>query len=213
MDNPASSPMELLDPEFRISRFGFWIAKPRIPRFHEQTFFGFPWPGLRIVLHWGFNAMFTNCIYLFTFSVKKCPSCSSKTSLKDCNKEIKTKTCRNLFTDRFACAVIQYSQDSYSRTCMSDFAFTNVRAEKFGICMEDQCLANFTFTAGKLILVVAFSLFCLTGYILLTHSETWCMAACWTISFKSVIEFCRPQVSLLPFTKILRNALHIRHKV
>jgi len=162
--------VELLDPGFRISRFGFWIAKPRIPRFHEQTFFGFPWPGIRIVLHWGFNAVFANCIYMFTFSVKKCPSCLSTTSLEDCNGKIKTRTCHSLFTDRFACAVIQYNQDSYSRTCMSDFAFTNVRAEKFGICMEDKCLANFTFTTGKLILVVAFSLLCLTGYILLTHT-------------------------------------------
>lgn len=141
MDNLASLSVELLDPGFRISRFGFWIAKPRIPRFHEQTFFGFFWPGLRIVLHWGFNAMLANCIYMFTISVKKCPSCSSMTSLEDCNDKNKTKTFRSLFTDRFACAVIQYNQDSYSRTCMSDFAFTNVRAEKFGICMEDKCLA------------------------------------------------------------------------
>lgn len=184
--------MELLDPGFRISRFGFWIAKPRISRCFKQTFFGFLWPGIRIVLHWGFNAMFANCIYMFTFSVKKCPSCSSKTSLEDCDDKIKPKTCRNLFTDRFACAVIQKNLDSYSRTCMSDFAFTNVRAEKFGICMEDQCLANFTFTAGKLILVVAFSLLSNGICFAHTHSETCCMAACWTISFKSVIEFCRP---------------------
>ena len=154
--------MELLDRGFRISRFGFWIAKPRISRCFKQTFFGFLWPGIRIVLHWGFNAMLANCIYMFTISVKKCPSCSS---MEDCNGKVKLKTCRSFFSDRFACAVIQYNQDFYSRTCISDF--TRVRAEKFGICMEDQCLANFT--AGKLILVIAFSLLS-NGIFLLTHT-------------------------------------------
>ena len=104
---------------------------------------------------------------MFTISVKNCPSCSSMTSLEDCNGKIQLKTCRCFFSDRFACAVIQYNQDFYSRTCISDF--TRVRAEKFGICMEDQCLANFTFTAGKLILVIAFSLLS-DGIFLPTHT-------------------------------------------
>lgn len=102
---------------------------------------------------------------MFTILVRNCPSCSSMTSLEDCNGNIKLKTCRSFFSDRFACAVIQYNQDFYSRTCISDF--TRVRAEKFGICMEDQCLANFT--AGKLILVIAFSLLS-NGIFLLTHT-------------------------------------------
>lgn len=144
--------------------------------------------------------MFDKCIYMFTFSVEECPSCSSKTSLEDCNDKIEMKTCRNLFTDRFACAVIQY-QDSYSRTCMSDFAFTNVRALKFGICMEDQCLANFMFTPGKLILAVAFSLLSNWIYFALTHNEAWCMHGCLLEDFIQICHWiCRPQVSLLPFT-------------
>lgn len=131
---------------------------------------------------------------MFTISVKNCPSCSSMTSLEDCNGKIQLKTCSSFFSDRFACAVIQYKQDFYSRTCISDF--TKVRAEKFGICMEDQCLANLTFTAGKLILVIAFSLLS-NGIFLLTHTQRDMVHGCLLDDFIQICHGILPTLSFV----------------
>ena len=181
-------------PDFGFLGLDFGLRSPGFRDASSKQYFGFLWPGIRIVLHWGFNAMLANCIYMFKISVKKCPSCSSMTSLEDCNGKIKLKTCRSFFSDRFACAVIQYKQDFYSRTCISDF--TKVRAEKFGICMEDQCLANLTFTAGKLILVIAFSLLS-NGIFLLTHTQRDMVHGCLLDDFIQICHGILPTLSFV----------------
>ena len=73
--------------------------------------------------------------------VKRCPSCRSETSMRDCDRNIQVNTCGQ---PDMRCVVYEVKHGEFVRECMDSDKYEVLESnfKQFAVCRGDECLAR-----------------------------------------------------------------------